>query len=533
MRNKLRFLGFVTLSAATFAIALHPPPTLDLLSARPRPESLVAAIEELDTAMLKDWRSRRLEPTSRSPELKMMRRWSLALRGNIPSLEELVNFEASPSATRLDGYLDRLLADPRCADNLATRWVLATVGVEDGPFLVYRRRRYHAWIREQLREGLRFDELVRALISAEGLWTDSPATNFITASIDPSTGQPDPIRLTGRLTRGFLGLRLDCAQCHDHPFEDWTQQDFASLSAWFEDTKVGVRGIKDAPTPSPRRAASKELGVQREALPARVPFAAELLPSKGRPRVRLAAWLTHPQNPAFASAVVNRTWAMLFGRALVEPVDDMPLNRRAPRALAILTKDFRDHGFDLRRLIKLIALSRAFSLESKAPDGVSEERDQAWAAFPVTALRPEQVVASLIQSSSIHSLDAQSWWGFRLAELGQTKDFVERYGDPTEDRFDAAPGTIPQRLLLMNGEISRERSKADLVHALGRVIAFGGELSKTLDALWLITLTRRPSPGEREHFLGRLEPLSKDQQRGALEDVFWSLVNSTEFSWNH
>ena len=135
-------------------------------------------------------------------------------------------------------WLDHILQDRRFADYFAERLARTFVGTEDGPFILYRRRRFVTWLEEQLAHNRPYDQLVRELIAGTGLWTDKPATNFLSVTCQPDhQNQPDPVRLAGRVTRAFLGLRLDCAQCHNHPFADWKQADFQGLSAFFGQTQ--------------------------------------------------------------------------------------------------------------------------------------------------------------------------------------------------------------------------------------------------------------------------------------------------------
>ena len=193
-------------------------------------------------------------------------------------------------------------------DYFAERLARAYVGAENGPFLLYRRRRFVSWLADQLAQNRPYDALVRDLIADDGLWTDKPATNFVTVTAQQDKqNQPDPVRLAGRVTRAFLGLRLDCAQCHDaKPPSEWKKIDFEGLSAFFGQTHVGFTGVGDGA--GDYVVEDRRTKTQRTVEP-RVPFAAELLPEQGTRRQRLAAWVTHPKNPYFARAAVNRVWA--------------------------------------------------------------------------------------------------------------------------------------------------------------------------------------------------------------------------------
>jgi hypothetical protein len=335
--------------------------------------------------------------------------------------------------------------------------------------------------------------------------------------------------LAGRVTRAFLGLRLDCAECHNHPFAPWKQADFQSLSAFFGQTHIGFTGIRDGD--GEYEVEDKKTQLKKTITP-RVPFAPELFPDKGTRRERLAGWVTHPKNPYFAKAAVNRVWALMFGRPLVEPVDNLEPDGQIPPALQILADDFAAHQFDLRRLIRVMASAEVLRLDSAAEHEVGETEEKAWAVFPLSRLRPEQVAGSVLQSASVQTIDAKTHILIRLARQGQQNQFVQRYGDTGEDEFDNRGGTIPQRLLLMNGEMVRDRVKNDPATAAGRIAWMAPDDPKAVEVAYLAVLSRRPTPEEAAHFEAALK--DKNLKRGQhLEDLYWALINSTEFSWNH
>jgi hypothetical protein len=184
----------------------------------------------------------------------------------------------------------------------------------------------------------------------------------------------------------------------------------------------------------------------------------------------------------------------------------------------------------LQRLIRVIASSRAFRSSSSQSD--SESHEDAWAAFPHTRLRPEQVAGSVIQAASLSTIDAESHILIRLGRFGSQNDFIKRYGDAGEDEFDASGGTIPQRLLMMNGELVHKKTKEDLVMNAGsQILAASPTDSAAIETAYLSLLSRRPSEAERTHFETQLAEAKKRPH--AMQDLYWTLINATEFSWNH
>ena len=190
-------------------------------------------VEDVDRSFGDRWEEQKLAPAAPASDLAVMRRLALALCGSLPSLEEIRRFESRSKELRVAAWVDDLLADRRCADYLAERFARAFVGTEDGPFLLYRRRRFIAWLSDALFDNRPYNAIVTELIADRGLWTDHPATNFVSVTFDPEAGSPTPDRLAARVARAFLGARIDCAQCHDHPFQPWKQADFRGLAAFF------------------------------------------------------------------------------------------------------------------------------------------------------------------------------------------------------------------------------------------------------------------------------------------------------------
>ncbi len=462
---------------------------------------------------------------------------SLALVGSIPSLEDIRHLESLPADRRLDIWLAELLADRRSADYLAERFARALVGVENGPFLLYRRRRFVSWLADEIAMNRPYSEIVRKLIAEDGLWTDKPAVNFVTVTINPDDeNKPDPNRLAARVARGMLGVRLDCAECHDHPFADWKQTDFQALAAFFAGTGQSLRGIRDYP--GVFEVENLQTGETSEMPPA-VPYDSQLLPKNGDARAQLAVWVAHPDNRAFARATVNRAWAIMFGRPLVEPIDDLPMSGSFPPALEILTEGFVTSGHDLRQLFAVIASTRAFRLESRLPetrnDEAYDEHKAQWAAFPITRLRPEQVVGALLQSGSLTTLDYESNILVRAARAIGQIEFVERYGDAGADEFDPRGGTTTQRLLMMNGEVVSDLTKEEdlLFSTATRIGTLAPGDAEAVDTCLLAVLTRRPTIEETEYFTRRLRDTRGGQRNERLGDIYWALLNTTEFSWNH
>jgi hypothetical protein len=544
--KNLLFVGVVAAGVVTFIASLLPrAEPKRAYGYRPQvaaADDFAATLSRVDEAFKKIWAPENLKPADRAGDLQIARRVSLALTGTVPSLEEIRHLESLPVEGRIAAWTSHLLGDSRYHDYFAERLARAYVGSQDGPFLIFRRRRFVTWLAEQLKENRPYNQLVQELIASEGLWTSEPAANFITAAFKPGDDNngPDESALAARVSRAFLGIRLDCAECHDHPFDRWKQEQFHQLAAFFGPTENSITGIRDG---TKRYRRDDDMGNSVAVSPA-VPFHAELLPERGKPRRRLAEWATHPKNEAFSRATVNRVWTLLVGRALVEPVDNLKLDGECPEPLEILAADFVEHDFDLQRLVQLIVNTRVFQLDSRAPVDaagdplpgreITEAHEEHWGVFPITRLRAEQVAGAVLQASSLATIDYDSHIVVKFIRESGENEFVKRYGDAGEDELQPHGGTIPQRLLMMNGQMVRERiDNNPVTNATTHISLLAPDDASAVESAFLTVLTRRPSAEEAAYFVRRLGETRGEARRQAIEDLYWGLVNSTEFSWNH
>lgn len=496
-------------------------------------------VTSLDTLLTRRWADAGLTPAPLATDLQVLRRLSLALVGATPSLEEVRDFEGDERPDRLSHWTRRYLGDDRFAEYFAERLARVFVGVEGGQFILYRRDRFKEWLSAQLKSGVAYDEIVRSMIAADGLSTGEPQVNFVASTLNDGT--IDYNKLTGRAVRAFLGQRIDCAQCHDHPFDDWKQRDFEGLAAFFGQTRQMITGIEDRKTvdgkPVEYTVEDRKTLKPREVQP-RVPFLENEVPAEGTRRQQLARWITAPDNRRFDRAIANRVWGLLFGRPYQDPVDDLPDPDQPIPVLDFLADDFRSHGRDLRRLIQVISGSQTFRMDSRIQDDLSESQvqtsEQEWAVFPLVRLRPEQVIRSMRQAASVQTHDHQTHLLLRIPRYFQEFDFIREYGDLGDNEMQDRGGTIPQRLLMMNGNLAKEQLQASPFTASGRLAGLGFDDEKRVESAFLMTFTRRPTPEESRHFQALMSAERRANDRGAaVEDMMWALFNSTEYSWNH
>lgn len=502
---------------------------------------LTATLSEINARRAEVLQSKGLQAAEKADWLTICRRMSLALIGNGLALEEIRKLEQLPETDRVTSHLTNLLTDPRFHGYWGERWTRYLVGTDGGEFIVYRRRRFRVWLTEVFAANRPYDQMVRDLITAEGLWTDQPEVNFLTATFDSNGGQADPVRLAARTSRAFLGLRIDCLQCHNdflgnvnlgdpNDPREGMQTDFHQLAAFYTSAKTsGLQGVREGEVDYKYQYldADEEIDVT----PA-VPFYPDLLPEDGTPRERLASWVTHPENHQASRAAVSHVWALMFGQPIGEAVDNLPLDESVNPMVDVLAEDFVANGFDLRRLIRLIALSDAFTVESRTEFEITPEHERHYAVFPLVRLRPEQVAGNVIQAARIKKTDRESSVFLQLMTLLGTNDFVTSYGDVGEDQFTSESVTITQRLLMMNGDMLREMINANpVLNATAHINMFCSDDNQAVETVFLCAFNRKPSQMERELFAARLG--EADSREEAIEDMYWVLLNSSELAWNH
>lgn len=604
--------------------AARTPPSVDRTPSEVL-ESPTETVQQIDSFMLSRWQSQDMEPPAAADELQVLRRLSLTLHGTVPSLEEIRQFESDTQPNKIERWTQRMLSDERFGPYFGERLARAIVGVETGVFIFYRRDRFVDWLGGELQNDVPWSEVAKKIIGGRGLTTGTPQTNFVTVAL--ANDELDVNKLAGRTSRAFLGQRIDCAQCHDHPFDDWQQADFEGLAAFYAQASSSIAGVRDQDSllceidkqppaegkvPDSIRGAIGRNGhglakhatvitiqperlwvladgkkpevdeeseaagegepsegnfrpryVVRAAGPDRFtvhdyarehafddlttteirvvnpapPFHPEWLPENGTRREKLAGWVTHSDNQRFGRAIANRVWGLMFGQAYYAPVDDLPdPGDTGTELLDILARDFRANDDSIHRLIRTIASTKAFQAVSTTDELSSpadyENMKADFAVFPLVRLRPEQVIGSMLQASYVRTIDQNSHLLVRTARFFNEIDFVREYGDPGDSELDDRSGTIPQALLRMNGNLTSERTKVDPFGAPGRILALSPSDEILIDNCFLACLTRRPTADEKAHFLAQFQDKTNSREQ-LTQDLYWSLFNSDEFSWNH
>lgn len=490
-----------------------------------------------------------IEPSELCSDEEFLRRVYLDLLGVLPKPEEARAFLADANADKRVKLIDQLLQRPEFNDHWALFFsdLLQNRKERDHDVRgVKGVRSFHAWLRQQVEKNRPWDELAREVLTAQGSTDVNPAVGYFVVTVGEH-GEAHRSEVAASVAQAFLGTRIGCAQCHNHPLERYTQDDYYHFSAFFsrikmqrKDPKTGpttllVAGYDGKPSKQPIGVVQPRTGRFLAAQP--LDRTAMTLAPESDPRAALAAWMTGPKNEYFSGAMVNRLWRHFLGVGLVEPVDDLrasnpPTN---PELWKALNADFVAGKYDLRKFMKVILVSRTYQLSAQTrPANAKDQRF--YSHYYARRLPAEVLLDAIAQATNVPNSFPDYPPGTRAGQLPDphaSSYFLTVFG--RSERVTACACersgdvTLPQVLHLQNGET-----------VVQKIAAAEGRLAKLLkekkseeelaNEVFLATLARFPTKSEKEAILSAL----KDGERGEVyRDLFWALLNSKEFAFNH
>jgi hypothetical protein len=501
----------------------------------PRPQAIARypAVPEnnfIDKLTFARLRKLNLVPSELADDAEFLRRVYLDVIGTLPTPEEARRFLADRRADKRSRLVDELLERSEYADYWSLKWA-DLLRVERQILGRKRAYAYYRWLREAVARNRPYDEFVRELITADGLLNEVAPASFYKAV-------PKPGEASSTLAQVFLGVRIACAECHHHPFDRWTQDDYYGMQAFFVGVSVR-KGPRDellqadglAKARNPRSAAD----IFAHALGEKMPASLEA----GDQRPALAAWMTRADNPWFARNLANRMWAHFLGRGLVEPVDDVrstnpPTN---PELLDALADHLVKNKYDVKALIRAITGSRVYQLSS-TPNETNERDEQNYSRAPLKRIPAEVLLDMVSQTTGVAERFAAMPVGTRAIQLWDSKAshyFLKVFGRP-------------ERISACECERNAEPSVAQVLHLLNapeihaKLSHEGGAIAKRVkrfdkdealvEELYLSFYSRPPTAEEKKTGVAYLEK-GKADRRQATEDLAWSLMNSLEFVFNH
>ncbi len=518
----IRYQSFV--SSLRAASVVNPDLKYDFAS-RPRANLI-------DVELWKRLEAMGVPPSDRASDAVFLRRASLDLIGEQPTPDEIRAYLADHDPEKRAKLIDRLLARPE----FVLFWriklgdLLQITPQRQGPTAY----RYQAWIDQRLKKNERWDKVVTALLTAVGDPSDLETGGPVNYALDAPAAN-----VQAELTaQRFLGLRLRCAQCHDHPFDVWTQDDYFGLAACFAK-------VKSTPSMSGRTTVSIDpKGTiihprgKQAAQPRLLGGQPMKIAERDDPRGALAAWMTAADNPYFARATVNWVWAQFFGKGLVDPPDDMSRGNPPvhPELLSALAGKFASGGYDLRGLIQTIAVSEAYALSS-APVKGNERDDRLFSHQRARPLSAHQMADALAQATDVPNRYPGVNPTRRAIEVPDpttTSTILETFGRCARSDICASspapPLSLGQALLLVGGDVV-EGKVTSLNGYLASALKLDPTPEELVENLYYRTICRPPTPEETSRWASELKQAGSFSQ--AAEDLFWALLNSREFAFNH
>lgn len=492
----------------------------------------------------------RIEPSDLCTDAEFLRRACLDTIGTLPTPEEVRTFLADRRPDKRARLVDALLERPEFTDYWALQLgdlfqnrrerdhdVRGTKGV----------RAFHDWLRQQVQANRPWDELARAVLTATGATSENPAVGYYVVTVGEKR-EAEKSEAVAAIAQAFLGTRIGCAQCHNHPLEKYTQDDYYHFAGFFTRLKLERKDPKVGPTAllvaarDPRQE-KQPIGVSQprtgQFLKPRPLDRSEMTIEPGAdPRIPLAAWITDPKNEYFSGAMVNRLWRHFLGVGLVEPVDDLrasnpPTN---PELWQALNRAFVASKFDLKHVMRLILNSRTYQLSATTlPGNVSDARF--YSHFYARRLPAEVLLDAISQSTEVPDNFPGYPVGLRAIQVPDPalkNYFLGLFGKSERVTACACERsgevTMPQLLHLMNGDgVVRKLGAAD--GRLAQLLRGNTTSGPVVEELFLATLSRTPRPDEVQKIL---DYLSKGERREELfKDLFWALLNTKEFTFNH
>jgi len=512
-----------------------------LLTEMPEPNNFV------DKHVFENLRQIGIPPSGVCDDSTFIRRVTLDIIGRLPNEKESLEFLASQEKNKREILIDRLLRNPGYADYFASKWTPLLKNRRDEASDITANFAFHAWMRDSLLSNVPYDQIVRELLAATGTVVGNPPVAWYKRVKDPKEQLEDIAQL-------FLGVRMQCAQCHHHPFERWSQDDYYSFAAFFSQIgrkPTGIRG-EDMIFHKRGRASATNVKSGEILTPAALGDAVGEIPPDEDPRLQLANWMSAKSNPFFAKALVNRYWKHFFKRGLIEPEDDIrdtnpPTN---PELLAALEQHFIESGFDLKELVRAITRSKTYQLSSK-PHPMNLKDRQNYSRFYPRRLQAEVLLDAIDDLTGAQTRFANLPAGTRAIALpdnsyNRASGFLKVFGRPESQSVceceRVKSSSLAQSLHLINSnEIKLKLSGGNSRAAqLGKD---GKTDQEKVEQLYRIAFARKPDSKELKIALdyvnGSITDVSGQsvnllkQKRENYQDLIWALMNTKEFLFNH
>ncbi len=490
----------------------------------------------IDTLVDAKLQKLRILPSELCSDEVYLRRVYLDVIGQLPTEAEYNQFVNSADPKKREKLVDELLTRKEFVEMWVMKWAeLLQIRSDNNQTMSYKSVvLYYNWLQDKIAHNVPFDQTVRELLSSTGGTFENPATNYYQV-------ERDTLKIAENTAQVFLGMRIQCAQCHNHPFDRWTQDDYYGFAAFF--AQVGRKPGEDprevivfnsggGTVNHPLKGPVKDPKFLGEATTRPIP------PGKDRREV-VANWLASSENPYFAKNLGNIVWNHFFGRGIVNPVDDVRISNPAsnPELLEALGEHFTSYKYDFKHLVRDICTSRTYQLATST-NATNELDEKNFSHASIRRVRAEVLLDIINQSSESKQKFKGLPLGSRAVQIadGRTTDyFLTTFGRATRETVCSCEVSmepnLSQALHLLNGNTIQSKVNGSVV--ISAMLKEKKSPEDITSDLYLRTLTRRPTAKEVENFDKLLAEAKPDEQRKILEDLFWALLNSDEFIFNH
>ncbi|HVE40344.1 MAG TPA: DUF1549 and DUF1553 domain-containing protein, partial [Planctomycetota bacterium] len=488
----------------------------------------------IDTLVFNKLKYLRMLPSDLCSDVTFLRRAFLDVVGFLPARDDYDKFMNDASPDKREKLIDELLSRKEFSELWVMKWAeLLQIRTDDNRQVSYKTALgYFNWLQSRVEDNVPFNIMIQELLSASGGTFTTPPTTYYQI-------ERDALKISENTAQIFMGMRIQCAQCHNHPFDRWTMDDYYSFAAFF--SQIGRKNSED---PRERILFDRAEGDVKHPVGGRTmspKFLGGDVPDvKGKDRRQvLAEWIASPENPYFARNLANIVWAHFFGKGIIDPVDDVRVSNPAsnPELLEALAKKFTSYKYDFKKLVRDICTSRTYQLATKA-NATNESDTRNFAKGPIRRIRAEVLLDIISEVTDTPNKFKGLPLGARAVQIadGKTSNyFLTTFGRATRETVCSCEvkmePNLSQALHLLNGDTVNTRIVQGAL--VKKLLDAGKKAPEVLDELYIRCLGRKPNETELKKLLPMIEAQDKKVSQQNLEDVFWALLNANEFIFNH
>ena len=496
--------------------------------------SNVAESNYIDRLVFDKLKLLRMHPSGVCSDETFLRRAFLDIVGVLPAREDFEKFVADRAPDKRERVIDDLLGRKEFSELWVMKWAeLLQIRTDDNRQVSYKTALgYFNWLQSRVEDNVPFNVMIQELLAASGGTFNLPATTYYQI-------ERDTLKVSENTAQIFMGMRIQCAQCHNHPFDRWTMDDYYSFAAFF--SQIGRKNGED---PRERIVFDKGEGEVKHPVNGRTmapKFLGGDVPDvKGKDRRKvLADWLASPENPYFARNLANIVWAHFFGKGIIDPVDDVRVSNPAsnPELLDELARRFTGYKYDFKKLVRDICTSRTYQLATES-NATNETDTRNFAKGPIRRIRAEVLLDVISEVTDTPNKFRGLPLGARAVQIadGNTSNyFLKTFGRASRETVCSCEvkmePNLSQALHLLNGDTVNARIQQGAV--VKKLVDAGRKAPEILDELYIRCLGRRPTEEEAKKILPQVASEDRNALRQGLEDVFWALLNANEFIFNH